>query len=99
MLVVSGTMSFAAGSADAVQDAMRKVTAATVQETGCISYRFYPDMDNPDHYRVFEEWESMDALKAHGASDHIADYRATLQSIGVLTREITVYHVEKSTNL
>jgi quinol monooxygenase YgiN len=99
MLVVSGTMSFPEGTADAVRAAMRKVVAETLKEQGCITYRFYPDMDNPDHYRVFEEWESGDALKAHGASAHIAEYRATLGEIGILSREITVYQVEKSSKL
>jgi quinol monooxygenase YgiN len=34
-------------------------------EDGCISFRFYQDLEDPDTYFLFEEWKSQDALEAH----------------------------------
>ena len=39
-------------------------------EPGCIDYRFTIDIDDPLVVRVFEQWESPDALEAHFAMPH-----------------------------
>jgi len=52
-------------------------------EKGCIEYGAAVDADpalpmqakwGPDTFLVIEKWESMDALKAHGAAPHMAAY-------------------------
>ena len=93
MVVVSGTFSFPAGSADGVKAAMAACVAETTKEEGCITYRFYPDMEQPDVYRVFEEWETMEHLGAHGKSAHLAEFRNTLQGLGLVNREVKIYEV------
>jgi quinol monooxygenase YgiN len=97
MIVVSGTFNFPAGSADAVKAAMATCVAATLKEEGCITYAFYPDMTQPDVYRVFEEWETMDHLKAHGASAHLGVYREALKAAGIIDRSVKIYEVGKIT--
>jgi quinol monooxygenase YgiN len=56
-----------------------------VAEKGCIEYGPAVDAENagaiqtpfgPDIFVVIEKWESMDALKAHGTSAHMAAYAA-----------------------
>lgn len=93
MVVVSGTFNFPAGTAADVRAAMATCVAATLQEEGCITYRFYPDMDDENVYRVFEEWETMEHLGAHGKSDHLAEFRSTLQSLGLIDRKVKIYEV------
>ena len=34
-------------------------------EPGCISYRFYQDIVEPERFFLFEEWESQAALDVH----------------------------------
>ena len=99
MVVVSGTFKFPAGSAQAVREAMDKCVAETLKEEGCISYRFYPDMHEPDVYRVFEEWESGKHLGAHGQSAHLAEFRETLGKLGVMDRDVKLYKVSESRGL
>ena len=54
-------------------------------EAGCIEYSAVVDADpgtatmmpaGPDTFMVIEKWASLDALKAHAAAPHMADYAA-----------------------
>jgi len=56
---------------------------AVLAEQGCIEYGPAVDAEGiggikfgPDTFVVIEKWESLEALKAHGASPHMAAYGA-----------------------
>lgn len=51
-----------------VQDEM---LAATRAEPGCLSYRFYQDVEDPNAFTFVEEWASADALDGHFRSAHV----------------------------
>ena len=34
-------------------------------EDGCISFRFYQDLEDATRFLIFEEWETQEALEAH----------------------------------
>jgi quinol monooxygenase YgiN len=68
-----------------VLEAFNANRPAVLAEQGCISYE--ATVDSPafppsrgsfgeDTFVVLERWESADALKAHGASPHMAEYAA-----------------------
>lgn len=50
----------------------------TRSEVGCIHYRFYQDVENPDAFSFVEEWESWDALNDHLCSEHVGRFLARL---------------------
>ena len=59
-------------------------------EKGCIEYGAAVDAETalpvqtkwgPDTFLVIEKWESVDALKAHGASPHMAAYGAKVKEM------------------
>ena len=73
------------GMRDTVLQAFRANMPAVHAEDGCIEYQPVIDADGlgpnhtalgPDTFVVIEKWASMDALKAHGASAHMAAYAA-----------------------
>ena len=99
MVVVSGTFQFPAGTRQKVLDAMEAVVAQTLQEQGCMCYRFYTDMSDENTYRVFEEWESEQHLAAHGKSAHLNAFRSALGELGMLSRDVKMYHVSGSKQL
>lgn len=68
-----------------ILDAFRANMPAVHAEKGCIEYGPAIDAEGagsfqtkfgPDTFVVIEKWESLDALKAHGASPHMAAYAA-----------------------
>ena len=73
------------GNREAILEAFRANMPAVHAEDGCIEYG--PAIDTADAGRiqtpfgsdafvVLEKWESLDHLKAHGASPHMAAYAA-----------------------
>jgi quinol monooxygenase YgiN len=73
------------GQRETVLEAFRANMPAVHAEAGCIEYGPATDAEGagaiqtalgPDSFVVIEKWESMDHLKAHGASPHMAAYGA-----------------------
>jgi len=78
------------GMRDALLDAFRANVPAVHAEEGCIEYGAAVDVDvlgrfqamlGPDSFVVFEKWASAEALKAHGASPHMAAYAAQTKDL------------------
>ncbi|MFV0421046.1 putative quinol monooxygenase [Oleidesulfovibrio sp.] len=50
--------------------------ALTVRkEEGCITYNIYKDPFSPDVLFMYEEWESMDALRKHMTQPHLLEHK------------------------
>lgn len=88
MIVVTGEYRFAEGSDDAVRAAMIDMMSETAKEAGCLHYRFYRDVEKPEIYHVYEEWESEAHLADHADSAHMEVFRARLKEIGVVSRKV-----------
>jgi quinol monooxygenase YgiN len=73
------------GMRESILQAFRANMPAVHAEKGCIEYGPAIDAEGagpiqtrlgPDGFVVVEKWESLDALKAHAASPHMASYAA-----------------------
>jgi quinol monooxygenase YgiN len=73
------------GQRDTILEAFRANMPAVHAEAGCIEYGPAVDAEGAggiqtafghDTFVVIEKWESMEHLKAHGASPHMAAYGA-----------------------
>jgi quinol monooxygenase YgiN len=74
MIVIAGRARL---HAHELEDAIRagsRMAATSREEPGCLDYRFSIDIDDPLIVRVFEHWESADALEAHFATSHFRDF-------------------------
>jgi quinol monooxygenase YgiN len=78
------------GQREAVLEAFRANMPAVRAEAGCIEYGPAIDAEGvgriqtpvgPDSFVVIEKWESLDALKAHGAAPHMAAYAAKTKDL------------------
>jgi len=79
------------GQRDAVLEAFNANVPAVRAEKGCIEYGAAVDLApglgamqakfGPDTFVVIEKWESPDALRAHGASPHMAAYGAKTKDL------------------
>jgi quinol monooxygenase YgiN len=99
MIIVSGEIGLDAAKAAQVMDAAKAMMAETRKEDGCISYCFYQSLEDPGVFRVFEEWESLDHLKAHFEAPHMGAWRAALGEIGITRRDIKRYEVASAESL
>lgn len=73
-----------------VLDAFRANMPAVHAEPGCIEYGPAVDAEGagsmqskfgPDTFVVIEKWQSLEALRAHGRSPHMADYAAKTRDL------------------
>ncbi len=96
MIVVAGEIVVAPESAEAARAAAIEMGRATRAEPGCVSYRFYADLEQFGHFHVFEIWETSKALKAHFVTPHMKAFRATLATLKFISRDVTRYEVAKA---
>jgi quinol monooxygenase YgiN len=78
------------GNREAILEAFRANMPAVHAEAGCIEYGPAVDAEGvggfqtkfgPDTFLVIEKWESLDHLKAHAASPHMAAYGAKTKEL------------------
>ena len=85
MIHVVAIITAKSGMRGQILEAFHANMPAVHAENGCIEYGPAVDAEGagsfqtkfgPDTFVVIEKWESLDALRAHGASPHMAAYAA-----------------------
>ena len=93
MLIVAGRVPVKPERrAEAVAAAV-KMARASQAEAGCRSYAFYSDLEDPNLFIVFEEWESEAALQAHFRTPHMAEFNAIIPQLVAGPPSINRYEV------
>lgn len=93
MIVIAGEIQIDPGKRDAAIAAAVRMMEATRRESGCISYTFSADLQDAGRFRIFEEWESQEALHAHFVAPHMAEFQKTVAGLGVRGMAIQRYEV------
>lgn len=88
MIIVTGLFEIAPKDVDKVKALLARTATATRAEAGCLTYAFYENIEQPGLIRVYEEWETYDALKSHFGQPHMADMMAGLANAEVLRQEV-----------
>jgi quinol monooxygenase YgiN len=73
MIVVQVEVVVEPGSASQAREAVTKMEQATRKEAGCLKYAFSVDISDPGMI-ASPNADSMDAIKAHMASPHMAEF-------------------------
>lgn len=95
MLLIEGWLKLGAGEFDKVREAGIAMVTATNQEEGCLHYSFAQDIADPDLIRISERWESQEALAAHGASAHMAEFNKTMAGVKREGADLWLYSAEQ----
>src|SRR5438876_541216 len=96
MIVVAGSVMVQPEKREMAAAAAVKMVAATKQEPGCLKYDIYSDLNDPNHFFVFEEWENDAALMDHFKSRHMAEFAAVLGEVLAAPPEVTRYEIAAS---
>ena len=95
MIVIAGTISIDPEKRAVATPAAITMMAETRREAGCISYTFSGDLQQPGDFRIFEEWESQEALDAHFKTPHMAAFQAAMGGFGVRGMKVQKYEIAK----
>lgn len=99
MIVVSGTAKIQPEKREQAIELFQRLTRETVKEDGNISYRFYVDIEDENVFRVFEEWQSQEAIDTHFATEHMAELNRELPQMVAAAPELTRYEIADSAPL
>lgn len=99
MLLIMGTVRLAAGGLDRALAAMEKMVMGSRAEDGCLTYAYGQDVLDPTLIHVVERWRDREALKAHGVSPHMAEWRAAGAELGLYDRDLKLYEADDGTPL
>jgi len=91
MLILSGTVKMNPDDIAVIEDAALAMIAATRAEEGCIEYEFSEVIGEPGTMRIFERWESVEALKAHFVAPHMAVWQEAMKAATVHSRNLARY--------
>jgi quinol monooxygenase YgiN len=92
-VVLLGEFRLPAERLEEARPAMERVVLLTRAEAGCISYAYAPDLLDPCVIRVSEKWEDGEALAAHLAAPHMAEWKRVREGLGLTGRSIIKYEV------
>lgn len=93
MLIVAGHVRLAPGEVEKVLPAAGRMVEETRKERGCIEYGFARDVPEQDTIRIFEIWESREALDAHFAAPHMAEFNKALGDVKIESISVKIYDV------
>ncbi len=97
MILIMGTVRVPAEVFETARGAMETMIVETRKEDGCIRYAFAQDVVDPGLMHVAEAWRDHEALKAHGASPHMAEWRKAMAGSGASERNLRVYETDEGT--
>lgn len=79
MIIIHAQVATEPGTAAALKAAIAAMERASRAEPGCIDYTFTTALNEPTTIRIFEQWRTIDALKAHFATAHMTEFNAAMQ--------------------
>jgi quinol monooxygenase YgiN len=75
MIVIAGSVAVRPAKREAALRAARALAEATRAEAGCRQYAFYADLEDPNAFFLFEEWETEEALAKHFQTEHLRAFQ------------------------
>jgi quinol monooxygenase YgiN len=72
MVRVMARLTARMGSEMALRTVLRDLLGPSRNETGCVSYDFFENEDNPLEFVSVEQWRDQAAAEAHLATPHVA---------------------------
>ncbi|WP_095012979.1 putative quinol monooxygenase [Tsuneonella mangrovi] len=95
MILIMGTVRIPEDKYEQGLPAMKKMISATLKEDGCIRYGFARDILDPGLIHISEAWRDSDAVKAHGKSAHMAEWRAAAGDLGLSDRDLKLHQADE----
>ena len=99
MIVVVGRVTSDADKRAELIRIGQKVAAASRREAGCIGYTLNQDTESENDFVFVEEWASMEALKEHFATPHIAEFMGAITATLVTPPDVKFHTVESSLDI
>ncbi len=81
MIVVAAKLKAVEGKGDELEQAFRKLAPKVLKDPGTISYVVHRRVDASNDFFVYEKYESMEAFKLHGSTEHFKEFSKSIASL------------------
>jgi quinol monooxygenase YgiN len=92
MIVVVAKMKAVQGKENELEQEFRKLISKVIKDPGTITYAVHRKTDAPNEFLVYEKYESGDALKYHGSTEHFKEFSRTIGPMLDGRPEIGIYN-------
>ena len=89
MIRIMARITARSGCEDALEQVLRELALASRQESGCLGYELFRNVDDPHEFVTVERWIDQAAADAHMATPHVA---AAIERAGELLAEAPRIH-------
>jgi quinol monooxygenase YgiN len=96
MIVVTGRAHVPAAHRSRFAEVATEMCTRSRADDGCVGYRVYEDLEQPEHYVFVEEWADEDALQRHFAQPHTGVFMRGLAGLLSAPAEV-LFHTTSST--
>lgn len=94
--MIAGRVPIKPEEAELATNALEALVVATRAEEGCREYTMGLDLADPSLVRIFEVWESDEALASHARSAHVDAWRAIAPRVVAGPLELMRYVIESA---
>ena len=99
MIIVAGTITVDPSDMDTYREVSAPMIEATLAEDGCHTYNFAQSVVDPSEIRIFELWESKEALEAHFVAPHMQTFQQAIGQLKIGNRNLAIYEADKVADL
>ncbi len=93
MIIVTVEVAFKDDHIHGKTDAIAAMDTATAAEDGCQTYVTSFGATEPNTMRIYEMWDTMEALQAHFKTPHMATFQQALGGLDAGRMDTKVYDV------
>lgn len=99
MITITAIVQSSAEDIEALRPALVRMETASRAEAGCLDYTFCQEVGDPNVLRINELWASMEALEAHFASPHMAEFNAAVGARPPKSMDLKVHELGPARSL
>jgi quinol monooxygenase YgiN len=92
MIVVAAKLKAVEGKGDELEQAFRKLAPKVLKDPGTIGYVVHRNVNAPNDFFVYEKYDSMEALKLHGSTEHFKEFSRAIAPLLDGRPEVGIYN-------
>jgi quinol monooxygenase YgiN len=92
MIVVAAKIKAVEDKGDELEKEFRKLIPKVLKDPGAVTYAVHRKADAPNEFLVYEKYESGEALKFHGSTEHFKDFSRTIAPLLDGRAEVAIYN-------
>ncbi|MBN1382372.1 MAG: antibiotic biosynthesis monooxygenase [Deltaproteobacteria bacterium] len=92
MVVLTAILTANEGKGDKIEKLFQDLVPKVLKDPGTVNYAVHRNANDPNKFFVYECYESQDALKYHGSTEHFKGFGQATRGMFAGRAELTFYN-------